>query len=190
MANAKEAIRLAKLNLVKKYPHVTLSKFEFDANVSQDGKVLGVDIYFKNNDIISTDVTSTTFKNDKSMWKWLHNNAPRFPKIWSSGDTVPKLLLTESTAGETYPPYVLDYPTHNFDIFVDDKKSLKSNLPKILIDTKTYHQDGPNGDEINTTWTLTESYYQAIAAMYIGTYRSGVSLQNLSYHDDTPKQIT
>ena len=74
MRNTTSAIYKAKSNLIKQYPHATLNKFDFEPVLTQQGDVTRVDIFFINDDILSTDITSSTFKNDKNMWKWLHNN--------------------------------------------------------------------------------------------------------------------
>ena len=41
---------------------------------NQDGTLGSTAIYFKNSDVLSTDIKSSTFLNDKSMTKYLYSN--------------------------------------------------------------------------------------------------------------------
>ena len=114
MNEAKKDHEKLKADFLKKYPHPYISKFEFDVYYNQDGTVESTAIYFKNSDVISTDIKSSTFLNDRSMTKYLHSNNghnlslndrsmtkhhdsnknPKnikhrvFPKIWRSDGTV------------------------------------------------------------------------------------------------------
>ena len=87
----------SKLDLIKKYPHATLNKFDFTPNKTKKGEVGSVDVYFKSDNGL-VDIKSAVFKNNKNMWGWLHNNPgfahvepiskdSNFPRIWSSGGT-------------------------------------------------------------------------------------------------------
>ena len=66
-----------KADFLKKYPDVDLSKFEFDVDLNQDGTVESTTIFFKNSDVLSTDITSDTFLKDRSMTRYLHLNNSR-----------------------------------------------------------------------------------------------------------------
>ena len=93
--NAKEERIRIRNNFIKKYPNADLSKFEFDVDHNQDDTIDSTSIYFKNSDVLSTDITSDTFLSDKSMTKYLHSKSksshPNFPKIWTIGGTVQEL---------------------------------------------------------------------------------------------------
>ena len=60
----------------KKYPYADMSKFDFESDFDKNGNFQGSNIYFKNNDVLSTDITSDTFKNDPNMTKYLTINKP------------------------------------------------------------------------------------------------------------------
>ena len=82
MKNAEEErIRLRK-NFIKKYPNADLSKFDFQVYLNQDCTVDSTSIYFKDSDVLSTDIASDTFLNDKTMTRYLYSKTSRsgFPK--------------------------------------------------------------------------------------------------------------
>ena len=66
-----------KADFLKKYRRADISKFEFKVYYNQDGTVESTAIYFKNSDVLSTDIKSSTFLNDKSMTKYLYSNKDR-----------------------------------------------------------------------------------------------------------------
>ena len=70
MENAKKKRSEMGTNFIKKYPNADLSKFDFEVD-NQDGTVGSTAIYFKNLDVLSTDIKRDTFLNDKSMTKYL-----------------------------------------------------------------------------------------------------------------------
>ena len=74
MENAKKKRAEIRADFIKKYPNADLSKFDFEVHINQDGTVGSTAIYFKNSDVLSTDIKSDTFLNDKSMTKYLYSN--------------------------------------------------------------------------------------------------------------------
>ena len=52
-------------DFLEKYPNADISKFEFGITLKRNGDEYSNAIYFKNSDILSTDITSNTFLNDK-----------------------------------------------------------------------------------------------------------------------------
>ena len=102
MENAKKKRAEIKADFIKKYPNADLSKFDFEVDIKKDGTVGSTAIYFKNSDVLSTDITSDTFLNDKSMTKYLYSNKGHnlplndksevkhnaVPKMWKVGGTV------------------------------------------------------------------------------------------------------
>ena len=92
MENGKEERAKMKVEFLKKYPNADLSKFEFDVDLNQDGTIDSTTIFFKNNQYLSTDITSATFLNNKSMTKYLYLNVKAiFPKLWNTGGTIQEL---------------------------------------------------------------------------------------------------
>ena len=71
MENFKKKEAEISSEFIKKHPNADSSKFEFDVDLNKDGTVKFTFIYFKNSDVISTKITSSTFLNDKSMTKYL-----------------------------------------------------------------------------------------------------------------------
>ena len=74
MSETKKDREKPKADFLKKYPHADISKFEFNVYYNQDGTLESTAIYFKNSDVISTDIKSNTFLNDESMAKYLYSN--------------------------------------------------------------------------------------------------------------------
>ena len=177
-------------------------------DTDKDGNVQSTAIYFKNSDIISSDITSDTFLNDKSMTKYLYSNKhpqtekvemekkvtatvekeTNFPKIWSLGGTVqglPKGRRHVGFYGKTYywdnfpVEHVLTYPINDFKIHVNDTDYFLSNLPPLNITTKD-----------SVSWSLKEPYYQSLVGTWIATYASGISTEHLTFKPEVPKQIT
>ena len=74
MNKTKKDHEVLKADFLKKYPYTDISKFEFNMYYNQDGTLESTAIYFKNSDVISTDIKSSTFFNDKSMTKYLYSN--------------------------------------------------------------------------------------------------------------------
>ena len=72
-----------------------MTKFEFFANFDKNGNFLGSQIFFKNNELLSANIASDTFKNDKNMTKYLYSNNVKHydssPKIFKSGGTIQQL---------------------------------------------------------------------------------------------------
>ena len=66
----------------KKYPNADMSKFYFQHDFNKEGSWEKTTTYFKNNEFVSTDIDSDTFKNDPNMTKYLYNKKKEnFPKI-------------------------------------------------------------------------------------------------------------
>ena len=74
MKNSKQDVDMMKKNFLKKYPNADMTKFEFFANFDRNGNFLGSQIFFKNNELLSTDIKNDTFKNYKNMTKYLYSN--------------------------------------------------------------------------------------------------------------------
>ena len=73
-----------------------MNKLEFFANFDKNGNFIDSEIYFKNNEFLSTNIKSDTFKNDKNMTKYLYSKvvnptAEKFPKIFKCGGTTQPL---------------------------------------------------------------------------------------------------
>ena len=190
MQNTKKAREQIKAAFIKNYPNADLSKFDFDVDTDKEGNVDFTTIYFKNSDIIRTDITSDTFLNDKSITRYLYSNKEKrnFAKIWSIGGTVqelPKKRRHVGFYGKTYywdnfpVDYVLTYDINVFKIYVNKKDYFMSNLPPLNIKTKN-----------NDSWSLKEPYYQSLVGIWIATYASGISIEHLTFSPEVPKQIT
>ena len=175
---------------LKKYPYADMTKFYFEHDFNKDRSWEKTTTYFKNNDFVSTDINSDTFKNDPNMTKYLYINKPveHFPKIWKTGGEIQKLPPGKRHVGfygksyywDNFPTeYVLNYPINKFRIYVNDQDYFQSNLPGIYITTNN-----------NALWNLTENYFQMIAGTWIATYACGISMQHLSFNPEIPKQIT
>ena len=173
----------------KKYPYADMSKFYFQHDINKDGSWEKTTIYFKNNEYVSTDISSDTFKNDPQMTKYLYINKPQehFPKIWKLGGTIqilPKGNRHVGYDGKSYwdnfpTEYVLNYPLNQFRIFVNNTDYFQSNFPGLNITTND-----------NAKWNLNESYFQSIIGTWIATYGCGISLQHLTFSSNVPNQIT
>ena len=175
---------------LKKYPHTDMSKFYFEHDISKDGTWNKTTTYFKNNDFVSTDINSGTFKNDPKMTQYLYINKSieNFPKIWKTGGNIQELPRGKTHvgyAGKSYywnnfpVEYVLNYPIIQFRIYVSNTDYFQSNLPGLNITTND-----------NAKWSLQEPYFQAMVGVWIATYACGISLQHLTPSDTIPKQIT
>ena len=88
MENFKKKEAQIRSEFLKKYPKADLSKFDFEVDLNKDGTVQSTSIYFKNSDIVSTNITSSTFLNHKSMTKYLYSKHNPFPKMWKIVGTV------------------------------------------------------------------------------------------------------
>ena len=75
--------------------------------------------------------------------------------------------------------YVLTYPINKFRLYVNSTNYFMSDLLPLNITTKE-----------TTKWNLKESYYQSIVATWIATYAFGISIKQLTFSQDVPKQIT
>ena len=106
---------------LKKYPYADMSKFYFEHDINKDGSWEKTIIYFKNNDMVSTNINIDTFKNDPEMTKYLTINKakPHFPKIWKLGGEIQQLppgkrhvnYTGKSYYWDNFPTeYILDYP--------------------------------------------------------------------------------
>ena len=173
---------------LKKYPYANMSKFYFEHDINKDGSWQKT-IYFKNNDYVSTDISSDTFKNDPEMTKYLTINKPHFPKIWKLAEgeiqELPRGKKHVGYVGKGYywdnfpTEYVLNYPINQFRIYVNNTDYFPSNLPPLYINT-----------DQNALWDIRKNYFQTIIGTWIATYACGVSIQHLTFCQDVPKQIT
>ena len=208
MENAKEERAKMKEEFLKKYPNADLSKFEFDVDLNQDGTIDSTSIFFKNSDVLSTDITSDTFLKDRSMTKYLYsNNNPlkvkqlptklnkngtieennKFPLIWQSNGTIQKIpesnvqYVEGYRLTDKYPDhYILDYDINDFKIYMNNRDYFPSKLPKINITT----------DYNKADWDDNESYYQVCFAVYCASYCCGVSIEHLTPSKDVHPIIT
>ena len=89
---------MMKKQFLKKYPNTDMAKFEFFANFDKNGNFIDSEIFFKNNEFVSTNIKSDTFKNDKNMTKYLYStnvnpaDSNKFPKVFRSIETIQPLL--------------------------------------------------------------------------------------------------
>ena len=200
MKNIKEDVALLKKFFKKKYPYADMSKFSFEADFNKDGVFQGYHVWFKNNDMVSTEVfkkdsnleeLNETFKNDPNMVKYLTINKPKphFQKIWKLGggeiQVLPRGKRHVGFYGKSYywdefpTEYVLNYPINQFCIYVNDTDYFHSNLPPLYIDT-----------DQNALWDIRKNYFQTLIGTWIATYACGISIQHLTFSQDIPKQIT
>ena len=188
--NAKSKRAEMKSEFLKKYPNADLSKFDFEVDLNKDGTVQSTSIYFKNSDILSTDITSSTFLNDKTMTKYLYSNTKHniYPEMWKIGWTVQKLPRGKRHVGfygkpyywDEFPAkYILEYPINKFRVYVNNTDYFMSDLLPLNITTKN-----------TAKWNLKESYYQTIVGTWIATYASRISIKHSTFSPDVPKQIT
>ena len=179
---------------LKKYPYADITKFYFEHDINKDGSWEKTTTYFKNNEFVSTDITSDTFKNDPEMVKYLTINKPKenFPKIWKLGGTMQELPRGERHVGyagkgyywDNFPTeYILDYPIQQFRIYVSNTDYFVSQLPIM---------NPPQGitTNDNARWNIGEPHFQSSIATWIATYGCGISIQHLSFSQEIPKQIT
>ena len=138
-------IKISEKNFLKKYPNTDMTKFYFEHDINKDGSWEKT-TYFKNSPTVSTDIESDTFKNDSEMTKYLTINKPKenFPKIWKLGGEIQKLPRGKRHVGfygksyywDEFPvEYILNYPIHQFRIYVNDTDYFPSNLPPSYITT-------------------------------------------------------
>ena len=209
MENAKKKRAEVQADFIKKYSNADLSKFNFEVDINQDRTVGSTAIYFKNLDVLSMDIKSNTFLNDKSMTKYLYSNKGHnlslndksmtkhldsevkhnaFPKIWRIGGTAQELPKGRRHVGfygkeyywDNFPvEYVLPYQINQFKVYVNNTDYFMSNLPPLNITTKN-----------NAKWNLKEPYFQSLVGTWIATYASGISVEHLTFKPDVPKQIT
>ena len=182
--------KMFRKDFMKKYPYADMSKFYFEHDINKDGSWEKTTTYFKNNDMMSTDINSDTFKNDPEMTKYLTINKPKphFPKIWKLGGEIQELPRGKRDVGfygksyywDEFPTeYVLNYPINQFRIYVNDTDYFPSNLPPLYINTYQ-----------NALWDIRKNYFQTIIGVWIATYACGISIQHLTFSQDVPKQIT
>ena len=194
----------SKLDLIKKYPHATLNKFDFTPNKTKKGEVGSVDVYFKSDNGL-VDIKSAVIKNNKNMWGWLHNNPgfahvepiskdSNFPRIWSSGGTEQKIQTKKHYKREVHGKFdfskhtylednnVIGYDIWNFKVFVDQKNWFRSKFKPIKIMVKER--------SVADSWDDTSTYYQMIFATYIASYLTGISREHLEFKDDVHPVIT
>ena len=149
MKKKKENEALLKNFFKKKYPYTYMSKFSFESDFSPDGVFKGYHVWFKNNDMISTDVfkkgsnlseLSDTFKNSPEMLKYFTLGKPveHFPKIWKLGGSIQKLPRGKRHVGfygksyywDEFPTeYVLNYHINQFRIYANNTDYFQSQLP-------------------------------------------------------------
>ena len=155
-----------------------MSKFYFEHDINKDGSWEKTTTYFKNNEFVSTDINSDTFKNDPQMEKYL-TIKENFPKIWRLGGEVEELPRGSRHVGyagkgyywDNFPTeYVLDYPINQFRIYVNNTDYFQSQLEGLNITTNN-----------NATRNLKETYFQSIVGTWIATYACGISIQHLTF---------
>ena len=211
---ANEARRKEISEFKNKYPYADMSRFNFEVNISKDGSVEGVDIFFKLDDgVTSYDITSDTFKNNREWVRYLTATKPKaWPKIWKSGGTVPAFTNLREPKHEWgihhYPVFQkavnLGYPLHNFKVYVSHTDYFYSKFDPIkLYDWKNkavLYENNRRTDKLpsdvesdirNVSMDYeNEPYFSQICSAYIATFLCGISLDNLKWDDNTPKQIT
>ena len=179
---------------------------------NQDGTLESTAIYFKNPDVLSTDIKSSTFLNDKSMTKYLYSNKGHrwttehdddtsitkhldskvkhiaFPKIWRLDGTVQVLPKGRRHVGF----YGKEYYWDNF--LVEYVLTYPINQFKVYVNNTDYFMSNLPPLNIttknNAEWNLKEPYFQPLVKTWIATYASGVSIEHLTFKPDVPKQIT
>ena len=91
-----------------------------------------------------------------------------WPKIWSNTRTVQNLTenktLRDSTSGGQGPNK--NFVAENFSVYVNEKDSFKSNLPKLKI-----------ANEQKKFTTFDNPYFVACCAAYCCTYLWGISTE-------------
>ena len=108
-------------------------------NLNKNGTVQSTFVYFKNSNILSTDITSSTFLNDRTTTKYLYSNTSKYAysKIWKIGGTVQKLPRGKRHVGfngksyywdESPVEYILTYPINKFRVYVNNTDYLMSEL--------------------------------------------------------------
>ena len=111
MENSKRKRAEMRAKFLKRYPNANLRKFQFEVDLKKDGSIESTSIYFKNNEYLSTDITSNTFLNNKTMTKYLYSNVKAiFPTLWHIGRTIQELpevedmwiLLVKDTIGMNF----------------------------------------------------------------------------------------
>ena len=81
---------------------------------------------------------------------------------------------------DNYPfEYVLPYSINQLKGYVNNTDYLTSNLPPLNITTNN-----------EAEWNLKEPYLQSLVGAWIATYALGVSVEQLTFKPDVPKQIT
>lgn len=170
----KERLKM-RADFLRKYPNADLCRFEFVITTDTSGKIISKDFYFKVNKITSININKN--KNDPEMNKYLHLKRLPFPLICRSFGTIQKIPISniknveEYKLADQYPAnIVLNYPTNNFKVYVNETKFFMSKLPKLSLWT----------DETKSKWEDNNFYYQACFAMYCATYCCGVSIQHLT----------
>ena len=132
-------------NFLKKYPYADLSKFNFKSDFDKDGSFSGAKIYFINNKYIQTDIESNMFKNDPIVTKYLYSKKPveKFPKIWKSNRSIQEIPKSNLKIVEGYKLYdqypnhsILDYPIHNFRIYVNEKDYFFAKIAIVVYNHK------------------------------------------------------
>ena len=134
MENSKRKRAEMRANFLKRYPNADLSKFQLEVDLKKDGSIESTSISFKHNEYLSTDITSNTFLNNKTMTKYLYSNVKAiFPQLWDIGGTIQELPRGRTHVdftGKGYywdgfsTEYILNYLVNNFHLYVNGKKIL------------------------------------------------------------------
>ena len=143
MENSKRKRAEMRANFLKRYTNADLSKFQFEVDLKKDSSIESTSIYFKNNEYLSTDITSNTFLNNKTMTKYLYSNVKAiFPKLWDIGGTIQELPRSRRHVDFTgkgyywdeFPiTYILNYRVNIFCLYVNGKDYFMSSLPELNI---------------------------------------------------------
>ena len=148
----------------------------------------------------------------KTKVETLDNTRNGWPLIWASGGDIPPFTHLREPKHEWgikhYPTFQravnLGYPIHNFKVYVSDSDYFYSKFTPIeLYDWKNksiLHENNRGIDElpsdvktdIRTIGMDYENYpyFALVCSAYIATFLCGISLENLQWNNDTPKQIT
>ena len=200
--NSAEDVAMMKKQFLKKYPNADMSKFEFYANFHKNGNFIDAEIYFKNNEFVSTNIQSNTFKNDPEMTKYLFNHTPTtiiveiFKKIFTAVGTIQPLPKGEKHKAD-YPingkkcfwdnfptVMVLNYPVDEFKIYISNDEYFHSNFPEL--DTINQQVRETKQDKFD----MSQHYYDSLVGAYVASYVCRISIEHLTPSPDIPPQIT
>ena len=182
-----------------------MSKFEFDVELKTNGDINKYVTSYKVNDEESYDITSNTLLNNKDFVKYLTIN--KWPEIWSCGGTTPSFTNPrhpsnpkrkgwghhEVIDSKFQKPASLGYLVNKFKVYVNNKEYFMSNFKPLeaswskgkVINEMTVDDIRKAGFDYKT-----EPYFAMIAAAYVTTFLSGISVLNLQDRQGTPKVIT